>query len=55
MLQIVTDVLKIALKEIPIISLVLELGKWDFHFLQKKLFNLSPKSDLWINMERNIL
>ena len=50
--------LKIALKEIPITSLVLHLGKWDFHCSQEKLFKLSPKSDLRfprINMELNIL
>ena len=46
------------MKEIPITSLVLYLEKWDFHCLQEKLFQLSPKSDLsfpGINMELNIL
>ena len=41
----------------PITSLVLHLGKQDFHGLQEK-FKLSPKPDLWlpgINMELNIL
>ena len=35
--------LKIALEEIPITSLRLHLGKWDFHCSQKKLFKLPPK------------
>ena len=38
--------LKIALKEIPITSFRLHLGKWDFHCSQKKSFKLPPKSDL---------
>ena len=46
--------LQISLKEIPITTLVLHLGKRDFHGLQKKLFKSSPKSDLCflgINMQ----
>ena len=38
--------LRIALKEIPITSFRLHLGKWDFHCSQKKSFKLPSKSDL---------